>query len=185
MGDATCKVEACLYPKHARGLCATHNWRMKRYGTTDKPIRQTRPAADRFWGKVDASGDCWTWTASQAGGGYGWFASAKGRSTPAHRWSYEHLVGPVPDGLDLDHLCRNRACVRPDHLEPVTRRTNLLRGNTLPAKNAGKTHCSKGHEFIEENTYVDRLGKRHCRACRAVAARKAEDKRKGRRRRGR
>jgi len=177
MGDATCKVEACLYPKHARGLCATHNWRMKRYGTTDKPIRQTRPAADRFWGKVDASGDCWTWTASQAGGGYGWFASAKGRSTPAHRWSYEHLVGPVPDGLDLDHLCRNRLCVNPDHLEPVTRAENMRRAPwDVGKQKAAKTHCPRRHPYAGDNLLIDSAGRRRCRRCRAVTQQQSQQR---------
>ncbi|MEV4271931.1 HNH endonuclease signature motif containing protein [Micromonospora aurantiaca (nom. illeg.)] len=87
---------------------------------------------------------------------------------PAHRIAYEMKRGPVPDGLELDHLCRNRRCVRPAHLEPVTRRTNLLRGETIPARLAERTHCRHGHEFTPENTYQWR-GSRFCRTCRAAA----------------
>jgi len=82
----------------------------------------------------------------------------------AHRYVYEQEVGPIPDGLTLDHLCRNRACVNPDHLEPVTMRVNTLRGETITARNAAKTRCDKGHEFTPENTMRKPDGRR-CRVC--------------------
>ena len=85
-----------------------------------------------------------------------------------HRLIYEHLVGPVPDGLDLDHLCRNRECVNPAHLEPVPRGENVLRGATIAAANKAKTHCSRGHVFDESNTYVRPVTSgvgRMCRTC--------------------
>ena len=90
--------------------------------------------AERFWPKVDLLGGCWLWLAATNDSGYGTFmARSRTDDTPktvrAHRWSYEHLVGPVPEGLELDHLCRTPACVRPEHLEPVTRRENTARGN--------------------------------------------------------
>lgn len=118
---------------------------------------------DRFWSRVDADGDCWEWTGSTREG-YG-AVRFRGRNTLAHRVSYEHLVGPIPEGLELDHLCRNRRCVNPDHLEPVTHRENLLRGPSFSAKNARKSHCLRGHPFDEWNTWRDRKGSRHCRAC--------------------
>jgi hypothetical protein len=110
--------------------------------------------------------ECWVWTGSKTNG-YG-KVKVPGSNTTArvHRLVYEALVGPIPDGLDLDHLCRNRACCRPAHLEPVTRRENLLRGNTIPAARAAQTHCSRGHEFSEDNIYIGTKGGRECRACR-------------------
>lgn len=122
---------------------------------------------DRFWLKVDKTGEggCWVWTAGKFSSGYG-AAVVNGRTRPAHRVSYELVVGDVPDGLQLDHLCRNRSCVNPAHLEPVTCRTNLLRGETLAAANAAKTHCPQGHPYDDVNTYVSPgRGLRHCREC--------------------
>jgi hypothetical protein len=83
----------------------------------------------------------------------------------AHRVAFEWLVGPVPKGLVLDHLCRNRGCVNPSHLEPVTQQVNTLRGAGPAARNANKAHCKWGHEFTPENTGVDKRGKRWCKTC--------------------
>lgn len=103
-----------------------------------------RPAPiERFWVKFtrDPSG-CWVWTAAvDKVTGYGKFHVASETMGYAHRFAYETLVGPIPDGLDIDHLCRNRACVNPAHLEPVTRQVNLLRGETLAAAHAGDRDC--------------------------------------------
>lgn len=127
---------------------------------------------DRFWEKVDKNGEngCWNWTAALTGSGYGNFHLGD-RNSVAHRLSYLWLVGEVPDGLDLDHLCRNRKCVNPSHLEPVTRQENLLRGLTIPAEHASKTHCPNGHEFNKENTYITNNA-RHCRKCRRLTSNK-------------
>lgn len=129
-----------------------------------------RSEADRFWEKVDISGTCWEWTAAKMKYGYGRFRSGGsyengGRIVFAHRWAYEYLRGPIPAGLVLDHLCRNPSCVNPDHLEPVTSGENVLRGSGLAAKNAAKTHCPQGHDYTDENTHRDSLGRRNCRAC--------------------
>ena len=87
-----------------------------------------------------------------------------GKHFLAHRMIYELLVGPIPDGLEIDHLCRNRGCVNPGHMEPVTHRENLMRGDTVAAANPAKTHCIRGHPYDDENTY--RYGShRYCRAC--------------------
>jgi len=107
--------------------------------------RKKRSAEERFWDKVNREGEngCWEWTAYILPNGYGWFGLVTGanqRNALAHRVAYEFVVGPVPTGLQLDHLCRNRRCVNPDHLEPVTRRENILRGQSLMAHNARKTH---------------------------------------------
>lgn len=128
-----------------------------------------KPVWQRFWPKVDFSADCWLWTASINKYGYGWFRTSPEVMEHAHRVAYRLLVGEPPAGLHLDHLCRTRACVNPDHLEPVTVRTNLLRGYGHAGRNAAKTHCSEGHEFNEVSSYVDRRGFRVCRPCRSAA----------------
>lgn len=128
-----------------------------------------RDPVERFWEKVDRTGGCWIWTAAEDGKGYGAFGVAEGLTVKAHRFAYEDLAGPVPAGLQLDHLCRNRLCVNPDHLEPVTNRENTIRGlapSTNAARLKARTHCKYGHEFTAENTRLTREGWRDCRACR-------------------
>lgn len=99
------------------------------------------PLSSRLWRHLDRSGECWVWTGA-LNTGYGRVHVGPGRrSAYGHRVLYEMLVGPVPEGLDLDHLCRNRACCNPDHLEPVTRQENLLRGDTLTAAHAADSDC--------------------------------------------
>lgn len=109
-------------------------------------------------------GGCWNWTAAiDPVSGYGRI-SVEGSTGYAHRVAFEILVGPIPDGLTIDHLCRNRRCVNPVHLEPVTQRENTLRGTGLSARRAAQTHCQNGHSFDEANTYwFD--GHRTCRVC--------------------
>lgn len=125
-------------------------------------------AISRFWAKVDKSGECWLWRGHTSVGGYGDFAVWKNRHYGAHRLAYELLVGPIPDGLHIDHLCRVRNCVNPAHLEPVTCKENLLRGQTFQAANARKTHCIHGHPFDDSNTYWRPAGGRGCRTCRSA-----------------
>lgn len=133
---------------------------------------------DRFWAKVDKTDTCWLWTAGRSQG-YGDFRFMPGRSHLAHRLAYEELVGPIPAGLTLDHLCRVRHCINPAHLEPVTNYVNLMRGQGLAAQNSRKTHCPQGHPYDAENTYLSPSNRRFCRIC-ADAARKAyEAKNKG------
>jgi hypothetical protein len=119
----------------------------------------------RFWAKVYRGpvSECWLWQAGQSTGGYGQFWD--GGDVAAHRASYEHHVGPIPVGLTLDHLCRVRSCVNPAHLEPVSNRVNVLRGNGACARHARKTHCLRGHAFTKENTRLNSSGSRVCRVC--------------------
>lgn len=121
-----------------------------------------RPSmANKFWAKVKKQEGCWEWCGSRNQQGYGNFRAQK-----AHRVAYELLVGPIPQGMILDHLCRNHGCVNPMHLEPVSNRENVLRGVGPTALSARKTHCVNGHEFTDENTYrrKDAPG-RKCRIC--------------------
>lgn len=124
---------------------------------------------ETVFSRIEVTGFCWNWTGNTASGGYGrvWMGN---QVYSAHRLMYEYLVGPIPAGLQIDHLCRNVICVNPDHLEPVTAKVNLSRNFSPPAMNAQKHYCSNGHEFTESNVYhrPDGTGK-HCRQC-ALAA---------------
>lgn len=128
---------------------------------------RTKPLPERFWPKVNKNGPngCWLWTASLTRG-YGVFHMGGGASNMAyaHRVAYEWLVGPIPEGLVIDHLCRNPACVNPDHLEPVTNRENILRGEGASARNARKTHCDLGHPLSGDNL-VPGARVRKCLTC--------------------
>ncbi len=127
----------------------------------------TQKQFERFLSRIQVTEDgCWKWTGTPHPAGYGSFQFRQA-SYLAHRVAYTWLKEPIPEGLDIDHLCRVRICVNPEHLEPVTRQVNLLRGHGVTAGNAAKTHCKHGHEFTEANTYIDNLGCRYCRACRA------------------
>jgi hypothetical protein len=134
----------------------------------------------RFESRIATGPGCWLWLGSKTRDGYGQF-SFMGRRTGAHRFAYEWSVGPIPVGCEIDHLCRTRDCVRPDHMEPVTHRVNSLRGNTTSARNAAKTHCPRGHELAGANLVPWKLrqrGSRECLICdRAGKRRSAQERR--------
>ena len=131
-----------------------------------------RPSAEeRFWSKVNKTDTCWLWKASKNGYGYGKFWH-NGKHQGAHRVAYEFIIGEIPKGLHIDHLCRVRHCVNPSHLEPVTQRENNLRGEGLAAICANKTHCKNGHPFSGDNLYIRLGGGRDCKICKGIRIRK-------------
>lgn len=157
-------------------------------------------AEDRFWARVDKTaggpvppgrpelGPCWPWTASTTYG-YGAFNAGGGKNVRAPRFAYELAIGPIPDGLHLDHLCHtfddacaggddcpHRRCCNPAHLEPVTLAENTRRGRSAQVtsqRRRARTHCIHGHEFTPENTRTDRRGRRSCKTCQRIGARNA------------
>lgn len=151
----------------------------------------TKTLLERFEDKVmvDPNSGCWLWTACIAPNGYGLFHNSETQMLEgAHRFSYKAFRGEIPNGLNLDHLCRVRACVNPHHLEPVTHAENVRRGLS-PAmftkaaieRGHAKTHCPSGHPFSEENTYIYNSPTgphRACRICRRAAVTKQNAKRK-------
>lgn len=131
--------------------------------TTDAGAQANR-TLDRLRERTTYAGECWVWGGYLNQAGYGRI-SVNGQHKRTHRVAYELLVGPIPEGLHLDHLCRNRACWNPEHLEPVTNAENILRGTAPSAENARKSHCPKGHPYDEANTLIRPNGRRRCRAC--------------------
>ena len=130
---------------------------------------------ERFWAKVKKlENGCWEWIGALLASGYGQFALRHNQNVSAHRISYEWENGAIPEELQLDHLCRNRKCVNPEHLQPVTKRDNILRGVGFGAKNSQKTHCPKGHPYDLFNTYHIPNGRRGCRICMKYAVSKSK-----------
>lgn len=124
----------------------------------------------RFWSKVDKAvgGDgCWIWRGTLTDLGYSSFAILEGDYL-GHRLSYELVKGKISEGLTLDHLCRNRACVNPDHLEPVSLKENVNRGNSPWGINSRKVFCSRGHRLSGNNLVMTKAGYRDCRECRKI-----------------
>lgn len=165
----TCSVEGCDRDKEKRGMCNMHYKRWRRWG--DPSIKYTdKTALDRFWSKVRKTSNCWIWEAALNDAGYGLFGSPAGYSKLAHRFAYQALIGPVPGNMPLDHLCRNRRCVNPVHLEPVSLEENKRRGLQYRIRNGMDDSCINGHKYTPENTYWN-PNKPHdfrCRACKPM-----------------
>ncbi|MDQ3028986.1 MAG: HNH endonuclease [Actinomycetota bacterium] len=182
--DLRCPSEAGYQAHRARREEPCKGCREARNATrrAREAARPKRPRLDRtparFWSKV-TGGDyttCWTWTAYIDSAGYGRFRTGgrTGQMEGAHRVAYRLLIGEVPDGLELDHLCRNPGCVNPWHLEPVTHAVNSRRstaGEVNAARQRAITHCPQGHAYSAENTGFRRDGRRRCKACGRRAAR--------------
>lgn len=125
-------------------------------------------AAAPLMGRIrETSNGCWEWTGNRIRGGYGQLGGGSTRTQMAHRMAYEQLVGPIPEGLELDHLCVNPPCVNPAHLEPVTHEENMRRAA------ARRTTCGNGHPWTPENTRIGWNGQRLCRPCRREQKRRA------------
>ena len=169
-----CSLDGCEKAIVTRELCGMHYRRLQRHGDPMHAPRWDADPEERFWSRVDVGhpAACWWWAGKVNNNGYG--TLPVGRRTLgeahvviAHRYAYESLIGLIAPGLQLDHLCRNRLCVNPDHLEPVTPGENTRR-----AASAKKTHCKRGHAFNEANTYiVPGTGRRSCHTCRNTVLR--------------
>jgi hypothetical protein len=137
--------------------------------TSPKPTLNDPRLPARFWNKVrlDEVNGCWLWQAASHSFGYGFYFLGKKRWL-THRLTYSTLVGDIPAGLEIDHLCRVPACCNPSHLEPVTHLENVRRGRGAEVASvlrSGMTHCRRGHEFAGDNLIVTRIGARSCRSC--------------------
>ena len=186
---ATCSIEECTKDAVKRGWCPAHyqRWRTTGDPLGSKPrvyIDRKVPVAERFWPKVDVRGpdECWPWLAYLDKEGHGRFTvmgdDGRGHPIGAHRMAYQLAVGQIPEGMHIDHTChtndagcreakncQHRRCCNPRHLEPVTPDENRWRGRWAPTENAKRTHCQRGHEFTDENTYFPARGGRQCREC--------------------
>jgi HNH endonuclease len=176
-GNDPCAVVGCPRKVHVRGYCGRHAWRFYKYGDPlgGGPERIEGDDVARFWSKVDKPSlySCWEYTGYLMSYGHGQFKVTVGPydtvNVLAHVYAWNLAKGEVPAGKELDHLCRNPCCVNTDHLEPVTHQENVRRGKAgqhMKDKAAAATHCSRGHEWNEANTYIDpKRGRRSCKAC--------------------
>jgi hypothetical protein len=173
-----CSIAGCPRRSVAFGLCSAHRRAQVAYG--DPLIRKNLrlvPLETRLWSRIKRQGarDCWPWLGTLTRWGYGKI-EINGKTRHVHRVVYELLVGPIPDGMDIDHLCHgpdcepgphcpHRSCENPAHMEPVTTGENVRRGFSLSSVNREKTHCPRGHPYSAENTRLNSRGQRVCRTC--------------------
>lgn len=171
VGGGLCSTTACIGLQHLVGIAA---------GNRAAAACKVNDDMDLEWlfdrCSPEPNSGCWLWTLSLKGGGYAQVGYGDRTSVTAHKLAYQFKHGATPNGLELDHLCRVRCCINPDHLEPVTHRVNGVRGEggRLQAiENLAKTHCKRGHPYADDNLYVARNSNgnpsRVCRACQAIA----------------
>jgi len=172
----TCVVDCCGEPVKVknRGLCNKHFTRWSRHRDPNHCEVFHAAPHDRFWKFVRVSkAGCYEWLGSVSPQGYARISVA-GRPELAHRWVYETFVEIIPKGMVVDHLCRNRKCVNPEHLQIATHRENMLCGTGMAARNKNKTHCVRGHAFDS----VNKNGHRFCRKCARIRAKQRHIRRK-------
>lgn len=163
----TCLLDGCGRPHIAKGLCRLHYDRQRRHGRTFLRPR-SKSLTEHLWPRIEKRDEgCWIWTGALNAAGYGHIGH-RTQVFRVHRVVYEMLVGPIPEGQVLDHLCRNRACCNPKHLEAVTVQTNNRRGDhqSFVVLRTGK--CARGLHSMAEAT-VRPNGSRYCRACATAA----------------
>ena len=164
-----CSIDKCSKPRHGKWRCSKHekDYRLQKYGIEKKSrpleLNEYPKYIENWVDKTSNSAGCWLWKGYKNKHGYGIWTRGGGFS---HRRIYEYLIGEIPEGLQLDHLCRNPPCCNPQHLEPVTAYENQYRSPiSFVTLNSKKTHCPQGHEYNEENTYIRPNGHRKCKAC--------------------
>lgn len=180
MPKDACSINGCPRPAYCRGWCRPHYRRWERTGDPefDTTSRYGPQTEREFWSRFVRKPDgCWDWGGYINATGYG-RTRFEGRMFLTHRLAYELAVGSIPDGLSLDHLCRNRQCGNPAHLEPVSPAENTRRGDhtNLGIRKREQTHCKRNHEFNRQNTYLRPNGTRLCRACARDADRERRKK---------
>jgi hypothetical protein len=173
MAKRICKIDGCENNYWAKGLCNKHYKRVKKHGDPFlKHFNNKDAFIERFWEKVKKTDSCWLWEGYIAPTGYGQFSGKWFSSLFAHRIAYEITNGPIPEKLQIDHLCHNRSCVRPDHLQIITSKHHNARHASF------RTHCPHGHEYDLLNTRYDKNGWRECRICDKIRSQRIRDNKK-------